>query len=85
MEIVDKIESFAADIYFKLPDELNKDFVDICTELSEFFDKNFQDNYEVLQQKNVLLNYLLDAMQTRDYIKMADALLYKVKPILEDA
>ncbi len=85
MEIVDKIETFAADIYFKLPDELNKDFVDICTELSDFFDKNFQDNPEVLQQKNILLNYLLEVMQTKDYIRMADALYYKVKPILGEA
>lgn len=84
MDIIKKIELFVADIYFKLPNELNKDFVDICTGISEFFDNNYQDNKKVMEQKNELLEYLLKVMETNDYIKMADALYYKVKPIFEN-
>jgi predicted Zn-dependent protease with MMP-like domain len=84
MDIIDKIESFAADIYFKLPVELNKQYVEVCTEISNFFDKNFVDNSEVMQQKNKLFEYLLGIMETKDFIRMADALCYTVKPIFED-
>ncbi|MHB8066178.1 MAG: hypothetical protein ACYDG2_26755 [Ruminiclostridium sp.] len=85
MEIIEKINTFASDIYFKMPVELNNDYIDICTLISEFFDTKFKDDKDVLKQKNDLLNYLLGVMQSNDYIKMADALRYKVKPILEDS
>lgn len=84
MEITNKINAFVSDIYFKMPIEINNDYIDICTLISEFFDSNFKSNVEVLNQKNELLNYLFAVMQSNDYIKMADALLYTVKPILED-
>jgi len=85
VEIIKKINTFASDIYFKMPVELNNDYIDICTLISEFFDVSFGGNGDVLKQKNELLNYLLGVMQSNDYIKMADTLSYTVKPILEDA
>ena len=84
MDIINKIESFAADIYFKLPYELNQDFVNICQLIANFFDENFSENQEIIIQKNKLLTFLLQAMETKDYIKMADALLYTLKPVIED-
>jgi len=84
MDIIDKIESFAADIYFKLPGELNKQFVEICTEVSDFFDNNYASNVEVMHQKDILFKYLLGIMETKDYIRMADALYYTVKPIFKN-
>ncbi len=85
MDIPEKIESFVADIYFKLPNEINRDYVEICTTISEFFDNNFLNNPELQEQKDELLAYLLKVMEQNDYIKMADVLYYNVKPILEDA
>lgn len=85
MDILNKIESFAVDIYFKLPNEINMDFVNICTDISDFFDVNYQNDSRINEQKNELLGYLLKVMETNDYIKMADALYYQVKPIFEDS
>lgn len=85
MGIIERIESFVADIYFKLPNEINRDFADICNDLAVFFDENFANNQQILEQKDELLMYLLSVMEKRDYIKMADALYYNVRPILEDA
>lgn len=85
MGILKKIEFFAADIYFKLPNEIKKDYVDICNDISVFFDENFLSNQQILEQKDELLTYLLNVMEQNDYIKMADALYYNVKPILKDA
>lgn len=84
MDIIKRIESFVADIYFKLPNEINKDYVDICSSMSDFFDKNYSDNSDLINQKEELLNYLFETMKTNDYIKMADALYYNVKPIFDD-
>lgn len=83
MDIKTKIELFAADIYLKLPNELNNDFVAICTDISDFFEKEYSTVVEVMQQRNQLMRYLLEQMETNDYIKMADALYYTVKPIFE--
>lgn len=84
MDIINKIESFAADIYFKLPNELNQDFINICQLIAEFYDENFSENIDNMNQKNRLLTFLLQAMETRDYIKMADVLLYTVKPVIKE-
>lgn len=85
MDIIKRIESFVADIYFKYPIEIKKDFVDICNDISVFFDENFLNNHQILEQKDELLKYLLNVMEQNDYIKMSDALYYNIKPILEDA
>ena len=85
MDIVNRIESFVADIYFKYTNELNSDFVEICNLIAEFFDENFSNNQQILEQKDELLAYLLNVMEKNDYIRMADALYYNVKPIIEDA
>lgn len=85
MDIIDKIESFAGDTYFKMPNELNNDYIKICEQIVAFFEENFSVDGEAINQSKVLLEYLLTVMQTGDYIKMADALLYKVKPIFEDS
>lgn len=85
MNIINLIDTFAVDIYFKMPAEINNDYINICTSVSNFFDTNFQGKDEVLKQKNQLLNYLLEVMCSHDYIKMADALSYTVRPILVDA
>ncbi len=85
MDISEKIESFVADIYFKLPNEIKKDYVGICNDIAVFFDENFVNNQQILEQKDELLMYLLSVMEQNDYIKMADALYYNVKPIIDDA
>lgn len=85
MDIVNRIESFVADIYFKYSNELSSDFVDICNDITIFFDENFSNNQQILEQKDELLAYLLNVMEKNDYIRMADALYYNVKPIIEDA
>lgn len=85
MDIVNRIESFVADIYFKYSNELKSDFVEICNSIVAFFDENFSNNQQILEQKDELLMYLLNVMEQNDYIKMADVLYYNVKPIIEDA
>lgn len=85
METLSKIESFVADIYFKMPKELKNDYIKICEEISGFFEKYFVSYDDVMQQGRDILQYLFEVMQTGDYIKMADALNYEIKPILMDA
>lgn len=85
MDIIKRIESFVADIYFKLPNEIKRDYVDICSDIATFFSENFPNNQQILEQKDELLMFLLNVMEQNDYIKMADALYYNVKPIIEDA
>lgn len=85
MEIINKIEDFIADIYFKMPGELNNQYVDICEQISSLFEKYFMQYDDVMNQGKDIIKFLLDVMQTGDYIKMADALYYEVKPIISDA
>ena len=84
MTILDKIENFTADIYYKMPNEINNDYIALCKEISQLLDNNFSNNDDIMEQKNELLQYLLSVMETNDYIRMADALYYNVKPIIED-
>lgn len=85
MDIINKIEDFLADIYFKMPNELTNDYIKICEEITAFFEKYFMPYEDVMQQARDILEYLLTVMQTGDYIKMADALNYEIKPIINDA
>ncbi len=84
MNIIDSIDSFAVDIYYKFPSELEKDYIKICEHIGAFFNENFSTNVDIIKQCNELLEYLFRILQSNDYIKMADALLYTVKPILVD-
>ena len=85
METINKIENFLADIYFKMPYELNNEYIDICEQISGFFEKTFLNYDEIMQQGRDIIQFLFDVMKTGDYIKMADALNYDIKPIIEDA
>lgn len=84
MEILGKIEDFSANIYFKMPRELNSDYVQICEQVAAFFEENYLNNEDVINQSKMLLEHLFNVMQTNDYIKMADVLYYTVKPIFDD-
>lgn len=78
MDIVSRIEMFASDIYFKLPDEIRKDYISICEELDKLFD-----SYSgITNQKNEIFLNLLKVMETNDFIRMADVLLYNIKPLI---
>lgn len=85
MEIITKIEDFLAAIYFKMPKELNNDYINICEEISSFFEVHFFKYTDVMEQGKNIIQYLFDIMKTGDYIKMADALYYEIKPIISDA
>ena len=84
MEILREIEDFSANIYFEMPQELNSDYVQICEHITTFFEENYLNNEDVINQSKVLLEHLFNVMQTNDYIKMAYALYYTVKPIFDD-
>lgn len=85
MELINKIELFISDIYFKMPSELKNEYITICEEISAFFERYFMKYDDVMRQGRDILQYLLGVLQTGDYIKMADALNYEIKPILNDA
>ena len=85
MEILNNIQDFRTDIYFKMPIELNDDYVNICEKISTYFSNKFCGNKELKNDIMTLMEYLLEVMQSGDYIKMADALVRTVKPIIEDA
>ncbi len=78
------IEDFSTDIYFKMPPELNADYVRICEQITAFFAENYPTNEDVINQSKILLEHLFSVMQTNDYIKMVDTLYYTVKPIFDD-
>ncbi len=84
MNIIASIDSFVVDIYYKFPSELKNDYIKICEQIGTFFNENFSMNIDIIRQCNELLEYLFRILQSNDYIKMADALLYTVKPILVD-
>jgi hypothetical protein len=83
MDINLRIEYFATDIYFKLPNEIKNDYISICEELDKIFDNCFSNNRQMLNQKNDIFLSLLRAMETKDFIRMADMLLYTIKPLLD--
>lgn len=78
------IEDFSTDIYFKMPQELNSDYVRISEKIAVFFEENYLENEDVINQSKILLEHLFNVMQTNDYVKMADVLYYTVKPIFDD-
>lgn len=84
MKLNDKIDKFAVDIYYEMPPKLLNDFQSICVEFSEFVDRNFSNAVGVINQKNQLLSYLLNAMEKKDYLLMSDMLVYDIKPVLEE-
>ena len=85
MDTINRIEEFLGDIYFKMPNELNNEYIDICEQISSFFEKTFLNYGDIMQQGRDIIQFLFDVMKTGDYIKMADALNYDIKPIIEDA
>lgn len=85
MDIINRIDNFAVDIYFKLTEELNNDYIEICEMTAAFFDNNFSTVNEIVEEKANLIEYLFNIFKSNDYIKMADALCYTVKPILLEA
>ncbi len=85
MELVGLIESFKAGIYFKMPNEIRKDYINICEQITTFFERYFMKYDDVMAQGRDIIEYLFSVMQSGDYIKMSDALNYEVKPIIKDA
>lgn len=82
MELIERIDAFAVDIYFDMAQEIQVKYVDIIVEFSEYIERNFRDQLELLQMKNQLIARLEELMRKRDFIMMAEALKYEVKPIL---
>ncbi len=77
-----KIDDYALDIYHKMPDELMKVFYEICTAFSAEFDVKFGTGADATEKKNKLMLMLFNEMESKDLVRMADALVYHIKPTL---
>lgn len=84
MKLRNRIEAFAGDIYFEDMGQLKEQYFMIVEEFSKLIDEYFKDNSEMLNQRQEMLNYLLQVMETGDLIRMADALMYDLLPVIDE-
>jgi len=82
MSIIERIDKFAVDIYFLMPSELLIEYQKICELFVEYLERYFSGNSEVNQIRDKLLGYLLTAMESKDFTKMADAMKHDLKPFI---
>lgn len=82
MNLTETIDKFAVDIYFLMPGEIMNEFNQIIEGFIKLMEQNFTGNAEAMEMKNTLLTYLLNVVEKKDYIAMADALKYELKPFV---
>lgn len=81
-DVCRRIDKYALNIYHKMPDEMMKEFYEICTLFSSEFDVKLGTGAEATEKKNRVMLMLFSEMESKDLVRMADALMYHAKPIL---
>lgn len=82
-DILNQVKLFQQNIYYNMPAKINEDYMTICTNFSVWYDNAFGLDDTVKTIKNECLMSLLMAMETKDYILMAEKLSLTIVPIIE--
>ncbi len=72
--LIKNIENFLTDIYFKETSELYMDFIGITELLNETYEENPRNKNKLMK----ITMELMEVFSSRDLLKMADHLEYKV-------
>jgi hypothetical protein len=72
--LINNIENFLTDIYFKETSELHMDFIKITELINETYEKNPRNKNKLMK----ITMELMEVFSSKDLLKMADHLEYKV-------